>query len=162
MWNQNYTTYPPKANWVHRTFWQNRSNGGNRASNETAVDLIDQFNLRREYIPILHGNLTFHQINNDLFSDMMRNSVGYVSTAGFESICEAMYLRKPTLMIPVAGQYEQACNAIDAETCGAGVQDITFNISRLLEFIPEYRPNNDFKNWTDQTEKIFLEELTNF
>ena len=120
----------------------------------------DRKHFDEEYKP--HINLTFHQINNALFSDMMRRCKGFVSTAGFESICEAMYLQKPVLMIPVEGQYEQACNAIDAKVTGAGIKDITFNISNLLDFLPDYSPNNDFKNWTDQTEKIFLEELTNF
>lgn len=109
-----------------------------------------------------HENLCFHQINNSLFSDMMRRCTGYVTTAGFESICEAMYLKKPVLLIPVEGQYEQACNAIDAEISGAGIKNSSFNISKLLEFMPIYCPRNDFKNWVDQAERIFIGELTNF
>ena len=33
----------------------------------------------------------------------------YASTAGFESVCEAMYLGKPILMVPA--HIEQDCNA---------------------------------------------------
>lgn len=120
----------------------------------------DRKNIPKTYSP--QKNLTFHQINNTLFTDMMRRCKGYVSTAGFESICEAMYLQKSVLMIPVESQYEQACNAIDAEIAGAGIKGESFDISRLMDFIPEYAPNNTFQSWVEKTESIFLEELTNF
>jgi uncharacterized protein (TIGR00661 family) len=108
-----------------------------------------------------HACLTFHQLDNVLFNDMMRRCKGFITTAGFESICEAMYLQKPVLMIPVASQYEQACNAIDAVNSGAGVQSDTFNVSILLEFMEHFRPNANFRQWAAKTEIRFLEELTN-
>lgn len=76
-------------------------------------------------------NLIFHQINDQLFLKKMSECLAYITTAGFESICEAMYLGKPVLMIPVAGQYEQACNAIDAELAGAGISNHTFDLEKL-------------------------------
>ena len=120
----------------------------------------DRKNIVEKYRP--HKNLYFHQINSSLFSDMMRRCKGYVSTAGFESICEAMFLQKPVLMIPVEGQYEQACNAIDAEISGAGIKGSSFNISSLLDYMPTYKAGKEFKAWVSQAEHIFLEELTNF
>ena len=120
----------------------------------------DRKKMPEDYTP--QPNLWFHQINNERFNDMMSRCKGYISTAGFESICEAMYLQKPILMIPVEGQYEQACNAVDAEISGAGIQSSSFDVSKLLEYISSYKPNTDFKNWSDQTESIFLRELTNF
>ena len=120
----------------------------------------DRDNMPEEYIP--HDNLTFHLINNDLFNDLMKRCKGYISTAGFESICEAMYLQKPVLMVPVKGQYEQACNAIDGEISGAGIRGSSFDISLLMNFLPDYEPNNTFHRWVKKTESIFLEELTNF
>jgi len=109
-----------------------------------------------------HENLTFHKIDNQLFTELMCQCKGYISTAGFESICEAMYLQKPTLMVPVEGQYEQACNAIDGEISGAGKKASTFDISLLLETIRHYQPPSEFRNWANRTESIFLDELTNF
>lgn len=44
----------------------------------------------------------------------------YLTTAGFESVCEALYLGKPVLMVPV--HVEQECNAWDAQKVGAGVR----------------------------------------
>ncbi|MCC5932525.1 MAG: glycosyltransferase [Cyclobacteriaceae bacterium] len=109
-----------------------------------------------------HENLTMHHVNADKFLDFMRRCQGYVSTAGFESICEAMFLKKPVLMIPVAGQYEQACNALDAVDSGAGISDTEFNISRLIEFIPEYQADDSgFANWEEQTESRIPEILEN-
>jgi uncharacterized protein (TIGR00661 family) len=106
--------------------------------------------------------LTFHQLNADKFLRMMAQCKGLVTTAGFESICEAMYLGKPVLMVPVKGQYEQLCNAIDAVKAGAGIQCDRFNISRLLEFIPRYESRvNEFKIWYEKGYHLFNEALTN-
>ncbi len=120
----------------------------------------DRLNMPETYMP--HENLSFHLINNDLFTDYMRRCRGYISTAGFESICEAMYLKKPALMVPVEGQYEQACNAIDGEISGAGVKSTSFDVSLLMDFLPNYHPDSDFQNWVGKAESIFLDELTNF
>lgn len=106
--------------------------------------------------------LTFHQLDGQKFIDLMRGCKGLISTAGFESICEAMYLQKPVLMIPVNGQYEQACNAIDAEKSQAGIWDRFFNISRFLDYIPQHQSDNGFREWIAQTEQIFLKELTTY
>lgn len=108
-------------------------------------------------------NLTFHQLNADKFLNMMAQCKGLVTTAGFESICEAMYLGKPVLMIPVSGQYEQACNAIDAVKAGAGISDDYFNISKLSHFITSFKPKTEkFQNWYNQGADMIVEALTDF
>ena len=38
----------------------------------------------------VHPNLIFHQLNAIKFMDMMRRCKGVITTAGFESVCEAM------------------------------------------------------------------------
>lgn len=65
--------------------------------------------------------LVVHAINDTLFLEMMSKSKGLASTAGFESVCEAMYLGKPVLMVPIHGHYEQFCNSRDAYKAGAGI-----------------------------------------
>ena len=87
---------------------------------------------------------------------------GYVSTAGFESVCEAMHLGKPVMMVPVEGQYEQACNALDGELAGAGIIGNSFNISPLLDYLPNHKANSQFRNWCDKSTAIILKEVTNF
>ena len=53
------------------------------------------------------------------FLNQMAACKAYASTAGFESICEAMYLGKPILRVPA--HIEQDCNAFDAVNSGAGI-----------------------------------------
>jgi uncharacterized protein (TIGR00661 family) len=102
----------------------------------------------------VHENLTFHKISGAKFMEMMAGCSGYATTAGFESICEAMFLGKPILMIPVQSQYEQACNALDAEHAGAGIIADHFDISRLLDFMASYKPvSRSFGQWAAQAEK---------
>jgi uncharacterized protein (TIGR00661 family) len=108
-------------------------------------------------------SLTFHQLNAEKFLRMMAQCKGLVTTAGFESICEAMYLGKPVLMIPVSGQYEQSCNALDAKKAGAGTQDDHFNISKLISYISEYKDKAKvFRTWYEQGKKTFIQELTDY
>ena len=91
----------------------------------------------------------------------MKDCMGYASTSGFESICEAMYLRKPILMVPTQGHFEQQCNSVDARLAGAGIVSDTFDLDKLLEFIPSFdKQDNRFVQWVKQGEKRFLDILT--
>jgi hypothetical protein len=86
-----------------------------------------------------------------------------MTTAGFESVCEAMLLGKPVLMVPVSGQYEQACNAIDASLAGAGIHEKFFNIRKFLDYIGDYISVKDsFLEWVSKAPSILLRELTDF
>jgi len=113
----------------------------------------------KTYTP--HKNLFFHSIDNNLFVELMKRCKGYISTAGFDSICEAMYLQKPVFMVPVKGQYEQGCNAIDGEIAGAGIRGSSFDISLFMNILPYYSSINSFHAWVNNAKSIFLEELTN-
>lgn len=105
-------------------------------------------------------NLTFHQVNAKKFLAMMQDCAGLVCTAGFEAVCEAMYLGKPILMVPVPNHIEQAINALDGERAGAGIADTSFNLSRFMEYLPVHKSVHEtFKNWQAQTPHIFLNEL---
>ncbi len=105
-------------------------------------------------------NLTFHQLNDELFIELMASAKGYVTTAGFESVCEAMYLGKPVLMVPVEGHYEQACNALDGSKAGAGIGSDTFDISKLHDYIPTHKNvKQKFQFWANQAEEYFIRNL---
>lgn len=102
-------------------------------------------------------NLIFYQVNDQLFLEKMAACKGLVSTAGFESICEAMYLGKPVMMVPVAGQYEQACNAVDAEISGAGISSASFDFQKLVDHIGDSAPASPkIRHWFDQFDALFL------
>jgi uncharacterized protein (TIGR00661 family) len=101
--------------------------------------------------------LTFHQLDDEVFLNRMASCKAYASTGGFESICEAMYLKKPVMMIPA--HIEQECNALDAMNAGAGIASDEFDLTKLLEFLPCYQPNTDFISWINQSNSLFLGEL---
>ncbi|MDD4515545.1 glycosyltransferase family protein [Massilibacteroides sp.] len=101
--------------------------------------------------------LSFHQLDDKLFVDYMARSKAYATTAGFESVCEAMYLGKPVLMIPT--HIEQACNAFDAMQSGAGVVSDTFDMDALLELSDNHKVNADFQYWVKQSDWLVLREF---
>jgi uncharacterized protein (TIGR00661 family) len=105
-------------------------------------------------------NLFFHRISDVKFLAYMKDCSAYASTSGFESICEAMYLRKPILMVPTAGHIEQLCNSVDATRAGAGITSDHFDLDKLIQYINVYKREDDrFVNWVKTGEKKFLELL---
>lgn len=119
-------------------------------------EFIDEWQFRE--------NLTFHQVNSEKFLRMMEHCSGLICTAGFESVCEAMYLGKPIMMVPVPNHIEQEINAWDGQRAGAGISDTEFNLSRFISYLPVHQNVSDnFKTWQGQTPQIFLknfEEVT--
>lgn len=106
------------------------------------------------------STLTFHRVNGPKFLGMMAHCKALVTSAGFESVCEAMYLGKPVMMVPA--HYEQACNALDAQLSGAGVAAEAFDLSLLLTYLPTYQDiQNYFRHWSQQTPALFLAHLEN-
>lgn len=111
-----------------------------------------------EDVTKVDDNFIIYTLNDELFIKSMAGSKAYATTAGFESICEALYLRKPILMIPV--HLEQEFNAFDASLSGAGITSKKFNLSKLIKFIPEYSPDEAFREWVHQAEELFIKVLT--
>lgn len=93
----------------------------------------------------IDDTLSFHQLDDVKFLRYMEGCKAYATTAGFESVCEAMYLGKPLLMVPA--HIEQDCNAYDAARTGAGVVSDSFDLEHLLEFSKNYCPNIAFRYW---------------
>jgi len=108
----------------------------------------------------IDATLTYHQLNDEKFISKMASAKGYVTTAGFESVCEAMYMGKPVLMVPVQGHYEQACNAVDAMKAGAGTFSESFNIEKLYQYLPNHVDiSRPFQQWADQATDMFPKHL---
>lgn len=106
------------------------------------------------------SNLTFHQVDDILFLQKMANSKGLICTAGFESICEAMYLGKQVMMIPVAGQYEQACNALDAVSAGAGISHHEFDFRLFDHYLSTQEfEENEMRTWVNLLPQSIKEEI---
>ncbi|MBQ6287344.1 MAG: glycosyltransferase [Bacteroidales bacterium] len=122
---------------------------------------------------VVDATLSFHSLDDKAFLAGLAGCRVYASTAGFESICEAMYLSKPLLMVP--SHIEQRCNAFDATFYGRKPGDNEspgprpactsdhFDLDLLLDFAKnDYSQDPDFKSWVDSAPGIFLRELTDF
>jgi len=116
----------------------------------------DKKNAALEESPV--PNLTLHRLSDTLFLQYMAGCKAYATTGGFESVCEAMYLQKPVLMVPT--HIEQECNVIDALCSEAGVGADYFNLDLLLHFAKDYKTTNEFRYWVHTANSIFLYELT--
>ena len=88
---------------------------------------------------------------------MIANCKAYASTAGVESICEAMYLGKPILM--VSEHIGHDCNAYEAVQMGAGIVEDSFRLDKLLEFAKSYQPNDQFVIWVKTSERRIMNEI---
>ncbi|MFI3328738.1 MAG: glycosyltransferase family protein [Rikenellaceae bacterium] len=109
----------------------------------------------REEMP----GLWLHKLNDKKFLEYMAGAKGYVTTAGFESICEAIYMGKPTLMIPA--HIEQEVNAADAHGVNAGEVANEFNLSLLNKAIENYKANREeFQKWVHEADEILLNAVT--
>lgn len=105
--------------------------------------------------------LTYYKIDGKRYLDAMQHCRAVASTAGFESVCEALYLGKPVLMMPQPSHYEQMGNALDGQRAGVGVASDTFDLNRLLNYLPQHDPSvsERFREWYNQGYFLFLSAL---
>lgn len=104
------------------------------------------------------NNLHFHRLDDRLFLQSMAGASAYATTAGFESVCEAIYLDKPLLMVPT--HIEQVCNAYDTLRFATGSCAHTFDLDQLLALTKEEVHNGAFRHWVKQADRIFIEQLS--
>ena len=100
-------------------------------------------------------NLTFHPINAEKYLEKMSECAGLISTAGFESIAEAMYLAKPTMMVPVPNHIEQMINAFDASNAGAGIATKTFDLNQFKNYQQKHHTDyTNYQNWIQESPRL--------
>ncbi|GAB3707815.1 glycosyltransferase family protein [Spirosoma flavus] len=107
------------------------------------------------------ATLTYYRIDGKRYLDAMQHCQAVVTTAGFESVCEALYLGKPVLMIPQPNHYEQMGNALDGQRAGVGVASDSFNLNQLLDYLPNHdsQVSERFRQWYNQGHFLFLSAL---
>lgn len=106
--------------------------------------------------------LTFHSLNDQQFLRYMINAAAVVTTAGFESVCEAFYLGKKIMMVPVEGHAEQLCNARDGERAGVGIASEKFDLGKVMEMTKSENQNMEaFKLWTHRFPEIIIQAVNN-
>lgn len=71
------------------------------------------------------NNLTIHPVGNEPFLKSLESCVGVITSAGFETCAEAIYLGKKLMAIPIKNQYEQLCNAEALKMMGVPVAQVT-------------------------------------
>jgi uncharacterized protein (TIGR00661 family) len=127
------------------------------------VCFTDSRDVKERYNGIfqLDETLTFYSLDDQKFLSLMAKCRGVVSTAGFESVCESMYLGKPIMMVPVEGHFEQYCNAWDAERIGAGISAKQFNLDSIEKTVT---PRNtvmeeQYRNWVNKFTSTFNEVM---
>ncbi|WP_158856968.1 glycosyltransferase family protein [Lunatibacter salilacus] len=138
-----------------------------KSNPETKIEAFwDQKGQTEPYRPL--PNLCFYPLNESLFLEKMAACKALACTAGFESVCEAMYFGKPVMLVPVAGQYEQACNAVDAVISGAGMASDFFDFTEFKTFLIENHKKSAFEStfhdWMQKQETLFdswLDSLEN-
>jgi len=81
--------------------------------------------------PYTEKNVSVLPAQNGEFLRSLENCNGLLTSAGFESPAEAMYLKKKLFVIPISGQYEQQCNAAALREMG---------INTATRFTPEIIP----------------------
>jgi uncharacterized protein (TIGR00661 family) len=114
-------------------------------------------------VDVYDDTLTFHGLDGPKFLNMMARCRGLVSTAGFESIAEAMYFGKPVQVVPVEGHFEQWCNAFDTVRAGAGIRSDRFDL-RPLQALASRRDHSArtqeaFRTWVQDGRARFVQEI---
>ncbi len=82
--------------------------------------------------PYTKGNVHFRPISNNDFIQSFTSCEGILTSAGFETPAEALYMGKKVFVIPIKRQYEQFCNAEAMRTIGLPMAK-TLNNQSLLQ-----------------------------
>lgn len=107
----------------------------------------------------MDDTLTFHRLDDVKFLKMMAGCRAYATTAGFESVCEALYMGKPCMLI--SAHVEQECNAVDAEREMAGVMSNDFDIDKLKAFAHDYEEDVEFRMWENHADSRIMAAIEN-
>ncbi len=105
--------------------------------------------------------LHYCQFDGPRYLQAMQHCRAVMTTAGFESVCEALYQGKPVQMRPQPNHYEQACNALDGQRAGAGMAVQTFDLPKLIAYLPVYQPaaSRQFRAWHATGSATFVSAL---
>lgn len=110
---------------------------------------------------MVDDTLTFHPTDTRTFLTLLQTCRALVTTAGFESVCEAMLLGKPVMMVPVPNHFEQECNALDASLNHIGTVSRNFDLDRLFEYLPHHQSGaRSARLWLEQAPRLLLSPLT--
>lgn len=106
-------------------------------------------------------NLTFYPISIEAFTKSFVNCKGILTTAGYETPSEAIFMGKKLCVVPTINQYEQACNAEFLKQMGICV--IYKFEAQQNEFMEWVKSESTLKmEFENQTERIIRKLITNY
>lgn len=83
------------------------------------------------------NHISVHPVSNTGFLESLESCAGVITSAGFETSAEAMYLGKKLLVVPIRNQYEQVCNSVALQEMGvtslAGLEGAEKELWKWLE-----------------------------
>jgi uncharacterized protein (TIGR00661 family) len=83
----------------------------------------------------VEGHITYRKFSRDGFLRDMATSKGVIATAGFTTLTEGLYYRKPYMTLPMTGQFEQQLNGYLLQELGYGVNAPQPDADRLRFFL---------------------------
>ncbi|TAN12219.1 MAG: glycosyl transferase [Chitinophagaceae bacterium] len=89
-------------------------------------------------------NISLLPVNKSSFNKSLISCRGIITSAGFETPSEALYLNKKLLVIPIKGQYEQLCNAAALRKMGIKVLDRINHVfyKEVAQWLLSSQPDN--------------------
>ncbi len=111
----------------------------------------------RTRTPEVHGSLRIEPIDADHFLKAFCSSDSVLCSAGFELPTEALFHGKRLAVLPITGQYEQACNAAALRKAGAWqANSLTrFKLNKWLQ-----SPPPPPSKWPDYSVELVSELLS--
>jgi uncharacterized protein (TIGR00661 family) len=105
----------------------------------------------------VEGNLRYRPFSEAGFVEDLATSRGVLAGGGFTLMGEAVYLRKPMLAIPVAGQFEQVLNGLYLEKLGYGQTAPELTADVVKRFVPAIPSCEDALSRYEQSgnERVF-------
>jgi uncharacterized protein (TIGR00661 family) len=118
----------------------------------TDVSMLDPSLLQHDE----HDSFFIHGLDAKLFLEYLAGCNVLVSTAGFETVCEALYFGKGCFVVPVEGHFEQYCNARDAAVLGVA-SGMHFDLDRAHSLSTQKQDTDiGFRQWVDGCPDILL------
>lgn len=93
-------------------------------------------------------NVIVKPVGNLPFLESVESSLGVMTSAGFETCAEAMYLKKKLMVMPIKNQYEQLCNAAALEKMGV---QVAYKLGKEFD--------RAIKSWLRDTTIVHLPEI---
>ena len=91
-----------------------------------------------------------------MFDESLISSEGVITTGGFQTCAESIYLNKKLIVLPIGGQYEQLCNAESLKGLGVYVGEIS-DLGRFISNDNQQINHNIY----DSTDEI-IKNILNF